>query len=119
MPRGPRRGNTGARRIARKVEKTLGQTHGGYAGQSLIERMETELLEATIRYLELKNQGVPGWDNEGHSIPSARGKVRGLAIGVAVMRNTYTAGAAQVIKGIEREFVRLARTEVEREITTV
>jgi hypothetical protein len=104
------------------VEKTLLATHGGYAGQSLIERMETELLEATIHYLEVKDT-LPNkfgdWEKELKQVGSARGKVRGLAIGVAVMRNTYLAGEAHVIRGIEREFVRLARTEIESGITTV
>lgn len=118
MPRGPRRGATGERRVARKVEKTLANTHGGLMGASLIERLETELLEAMIQYLRLKNEGVPGWDNEGHTIPAARGKVRGLTVAVAVMRNTYTADDRSVIKALEREFVRYARAQMTDQVTS-
>ena len=103
MPRGPRRGGTAERRIARKTQRTLLQTHGGYQGPSIIESLETELLEATIRYLEAKEGPGP--------TASARGVMRGLAIAVAVWRNMYD----QDIKGVEKEFVRLAKVEVTKE----
>jgi len=122
MPRGPRRGKTSERRIARKVERTLENTHGGFAGPSLIEQLETELLEATIRYLEVKEQAQTTHEEE-HTLPewvdverkrasrlgTARGVMRGCAAAVAIVRNSYTASEAQVVKGIERKFVKLAR----------
>lgn len=102
MPRGPRRGNTTARRVQRKVEKTLLATHGGYEGKSIIEVLETELLEACISYLECPKEYR-------HDLAKgARGVIRGLATAVAVWRNMY----AQDIKGVEKEFIRLARAQI-------
>lgn len=125
MPRGPRRGSTSARRVARKVERTLANTHGGYAGPSLIEQLETELLEAMIRYLEEKDSRadsgdeeytLPEWIDvarkEGKKLGGLMGQVRGLSKAVAIVRNCYTADEAQVIKAIEREFARHARTQM-------
>lgn len=118
--RGPRRGSTAARRIARKAERTLQNTHGGYAGPSLIESLETELLEATIKYIQAKSQEYPEDEeytltewvdikaDRAKKLATARGIMRGLATAVAVWRNPYT----QDIKGVEKEFVRLARAEI-------
>lgn len=122
MPRGPRKGTTSARRVQRKVEKTLLATHGGYAGTSLIEQLETELLEAMISYLRIKDERAEG-QNEEHTLPEwvdvarlklgkARGLVGGFVKAVAIMRNAYTADDPQVIKAIEREFIRYARAEL-------
>ena len=120
MPRGPRRGATSARRVQRKVEKTLLATHGGYEGPSLIELLETELLEATIRYLQLKDEPEEKVDElvyhaQKLKLGQARGVMRGCATAVAIVRNPYTADEPQVIKLIEREFVKLARASVKAE----
>lgn len=109
MPRGPRRGTNSARRVQRKVEKTLLATHGGYAGPSLIESLETELLEAVILYLGLKDK-LPGGISD--QMRTARGRVSGLVTAVAIVRNAYTADDPQVIKALEREFIRHARAEM-------
>lgn len=118
MPRGPRRGATSERRIARKVKRTLQATHGGYAGASLIEMLETELLEAMITYLRAKDavaSGIERYEGELEKQllkrATARGVVGGLSQSVALMRNAYTADDPQVIKALEREFVKLARTQ--------
>ena len=125
MPRGPRKGTTSARRVQRKAEKTLLATHGGYGGASLIEQLETELLEAMISYLRIKDERAEDQDEE-HTLPEwvdvarkeglklgkARGLVGGLVKAVAIMRNAYTADDPQVIKAIEREFIRYARAEL-------
>ena len=116
MPRGPRRGGTAERRIARKTQRTLLQTHGGYAGPSLIETFETELLEATIKYIQMKDSPLTGdekvdelaYHARERKAATARGIMRGLATAVAVWRNPYM----QDIKGVEKEFVRLARAEI-------
>lgn len=133
MPRGPRRGATGERRVARKVEKTLANTHGGLMGASLIERLETELLEAVIEHLKVKDAlkaliPGPGYSPEldgpleepNYLLTQrdlTRGRVAGLVIAVAVIRNAYTADDRSVIKALEREFVKRARAEIETGIT--
>lgn len=113
MPRGPRRGASSERRIQRKVEKTLLATHGGYAGASLIETLETELLEAMIAHLQEKEEHEGLCCEEGpRKIARTRGRVSGLVTAVAIMRNVYTADDPQVIKSLEREFIRHARAEM-------
>jgi hypothetical protein len=92
------------RRIERKVAKVEAQTHGGYAGPSIIEILETHLEKACIRYLELSNE-VPGGISD--KMRTQRGVVRGLAEAVALWRNPYT--AREAVKGVEREFMRRAR----------
>jgi hypothetical protein len=103
------------------VQKTLLATHGGYEGPSLIESLETELLEATIRYLEVKDtlpNKFSDWEKELKKVGAARGMMRGCATAVAIVRNVYTSDDSQVIKGIEREFVRLAKQEVNGKLTS-
>jgi hypothetical protein len=108
------------RRIERKVAKVEQQTHGGYAGDSIIEAVEKRLLRACIRYLEVKKQTEGEEDEEYTPIEwikvdvdraskrsTARGVVRGLAEAVAHIRNPYTALGAT--SGVEREFMRRAR----------
>lgn len=124
MPRGPRSNRTtrvqstperSLKRAQRKLDRVEAQTHGGYAGPSLIEILEGKLLGACLNYLAVKDE------HEGQEgsvkIGTARGIVRGMAEGVATMRNPYTTDASvgcadgrQIIKTIEREFMREART---------
>lgn len=124
MPRGPRQGRPvsidsgdpverharSERRLERKISKVMAATHGGYAGPSIIEILESKLLGACVRYLAVK----AGPSDAGLTIDTARGIVRGMAEGVATMRNPYVADRRAVIKSIEKEFMHKARL-VERE----
>lgn len=102
MPRGPRRGNASIgqaptdertqRRHERKLEKVLANSHGGFAGKSIIELLEDELTSACVEYLAAKRKfadmGLSGALGDDQSrIDTARGKIRGLAVSVAMMRH--------------------------------
>lgn len=104
MPRGPRRGNarmgeapTDAktqRRHERKLEKVLANSHGGFAGKSIVEMLEDELTTACIEYRAARESlaGATGFDESGFSdtrdkVATARGRIRGLAISIATMRH--------------------------------
>lgn len=102
------------RRIERKVAKVEAQTHGGYAGPSIIEMLESHLEYACIRYLEVKDEHVgPCCEDAPKLIGIARGTVRGLAEAVSLMRNPYTIQSSdwmrESVKGVEKEFIRRAR----------
>lgn len=138
MPRGPRRGKPVVvdsgdeverhrrtqRRIERKVAKVEANTHGGYAGPSIIEILETKLLGACLQYLAQKrsrDQEAEITDpmllvDAQREVSTARGIVRGMAEGVAVMRNPYVADRRGVIKEIEREFIKKARAQISRTV---
>lgn len=96
----PERHRRTQRRIERKAAKVEAQTHGGYAGDSIIETLESHLEKACVRYLEAKADSPDDTDLE-------RGIIRGLAEAVALWRNPYT--ARESVKGVEKEFMRRAR----------
>lgn len=141
MPRGPREGDEAApqtrrrrrtrtatsvtparaeKRIARKVERVMEQTWGGYEGESIAQILERHLLGACVKYLEVKEKTEGEEDEEYTAIEwieidkdragkrgKARGVVRGLAEAVAIWRNPYT--AKSMVKSTEKEFMRKAR----------
>lgn len=59
----------------RKTQRMIEQTHGGFAGQSILEKITDELDAAVERYLDSKDDAVV--TETGVAI--ARGEVRGLA----------------------------------------
>lgn len=59
----------------RKTQRMIEQTHGGFAGKSLLEKITDELDAAVERYLAAKEDAVI--TETGVAI--ARGEVRGLA----------------------------------------
>lgn len=96
------------RRVERKVAKVEAQTHGGYAGPSIREILEDHLLKACVRYLAIKEEHEGPCCEQGPvKIGQARGIVRGLAEGLAILRNPYI--ARESVKGVEQEFMRRAR----------
>ena len=112
-----------SRRAERKARKVEANTHGGYAGPSIIEILEEHLEKACVRYLTVLEQTQGDEDEEYTAIEwitvakdraskrgTARGVVRGLAEAVALWRNPYT--MKESVKGVEREFMRRARARV-------
>lgn len=104
MVRGPRRAQPAmagvpapaSRRLERKMAKVLAQSHGGFAGKSIIEMLEDELTEVCVQYLVLRESyggnNIDGlttaeWERESKKLGEARGRVRGLAISIAMMRH--------------------------------
>lgn len=102
MVRGPRRTTAplpgraavNTRRLERKMEKVLAQSHGGYAGKSILEILEEELTTACVQYLNIRAEEVSaegldhaGWEDRGKRTGAARGKVRGVAISIAMMKH--------------------------------
>lgn len=89
MVRGPRRGSTKEdNKTARKIAKMAANTHGGYAGMSIIEMLEQELTECCTAYLVLREAKNDGATPElVKQINEARGRIRGVAISVAMMRH--------------------------------
>jgi hypothetical protein len=92
MVRGPRNAN------ARKMERALRHTHAVDHGPSIIELLEAELTEVCVQYRVLRaddyelGDAPPLGDREGsvrrqRTIAEARGRIRGLAISVAMMRH--------------------------------
>lgn len=73
-------------------------SHGGYAGASILEQLIQQLDSATHRYLDAKESTNPliGLKTE----MTARGEMRGLARAIALMQNPYrpVAGIKQVEK---------------------
>lgn len=111
MVRGPRRVGApregqrpaDSRRLQRKMEKALEQSHGGYAGESIIEMLESALTEACTQYRVIRDAIEEASETEEYSLPEwvdverrrglrkgeARGRIRGLAISIAMMRHPY------------------------------
>lgn len=59
----------------RKTQRMIEQTHGGFAGKSILEKITNELDAAVERYLDAKNDAVITET----AVAIARGEVRGLA----------------------------------------
>lgn len=131
MVRGPRRSTppvegraaTNTRRLERKMQKVLAQSHGGFAGKSIIEMLEDELSEACIQYLVLKENyggGTDGfttaeWEAAGKKLGEARGRIRGLAISVAMMRHPMRRHEQvwwQYVKKLEKRHVGKAKEQL-------
>jgi hypothetical protein len=94
-------------RAERKLAKVFSQTHGGYEGPSIIEILEEHLLKTCVRYLSL-SAALPGGISD--KMRTQRGTIRGLAEGVAIVRNPYTTDISSV-SAIEREFMRKAKLQ--------
>jgi hypothetical protein len=107
MVRGPRSGSTaGDRRIAKQ--------HSGFAGSSIIELLEEQLTEACTQYLHLKRDS---YDSQvGPSkLGEARGRVRGIAISVAMMRHPLRRGEGAwwgYIKKLELRHIKIASSSI-------
>lgn len=108
------------RRVQRKLDRVMEQTHGGCEGESIAQILERHLLAACVKYLEVKEKTEGSEEEEYTAIEwikidkdragkrgTARGVVRGLAEAVAIWRNPYT--AKSMVKSTEKEFMRKAR----------
>lgn len=80
----------------RKTQRMLEQTHGGYAGKSIIEKLLEQLDKAMDTYLDFKAD-----PDRLMSEKTARGEVRGLARAIAMMQNPYY--PTRNIKQIEKD----------------
>lgn len=130
MVRGPRRTTPvvagtpapASRRLDRKMAKVLAQSHGGFAGKNIIELLEGELTEVCVQYLVLRESDVDPeglthgeWEARGKQMGEARGRIRGLAIAVAMMRHPLRRHESvwwQYIKKLEKRHVALAKEKV-------
>lgn len=129
MVRGPRRKGTPmagvaaptSRRLERKMAKVLAQSHGGFAGKSIIEMLEDQLTEVCIQWLVLREAagaidgkaGVIYKDRE--KIAEARGRIRGVAIAIAMMRHPLRRGEPvwwQYVKKLEKRHVGKAKEQM-------
>lgn len=95
MVRGPRRGTAEEQR---KMERATRYTHAVDPGPSIIEMLQEELTEACVQYRVLRGDDYEGGDlpvlgdlegtaRRQRTIAEARGRIRGLAISVAMMRH--------------------------------
>lgn len=114
MVRGPRRGNSAS---DRRMAKILRNSHGGYAGASIIEMLEAELTTACADYLELRNQkgADPEHVRNTDKRIEARGKIRGLATAVAMVRYPLRRHELvwwNYIKKLEKRHIKLAREQM-------
>jgi hypothetical protein len=100
------------------MEKVLAQSHGGFAGASILELLEAELTEVCTQYLVLKEAvgatdgiaGVAYKDRE--RIAEARGRIRGVAISIAMMRHPLRRGELvwwNYVKKLEKRHVGKAK----------
>lgn len=76
---------------------------------SLIQKLEEEAVDAAKQYLEAKNT-VGFRSPEADQISVKRGILRGVVIGVAMIRCPYELrdDRAKTLKRMEREFIRKA-----------
>jgi hypothetical protein len=132
MVRGPRRkggptaGSAGpavvTRSMERKMEKVLRNAHGGLAGQSIIEMLEEQLTEVCKQYLVARESWqisyypsdyYPATVLEGErTLREARGRIRGVAISVALMRHPlrrYEQAWWDYVKKLEKRHLKIAR----------
>lgn len=70
---------------------------GKYAGNSLKDHLEDQMKIAVRSYKRKKEAGEP--------TNTARGIIRGLAIGILAYENSYSLGDPDAIKAIEKEFM--------------
>ncbi len=87
MVRGPRRGNA--------------TFHSTTAGPSIIELLEESLTEVCVQYRNLRTE----WGPSDPHVREARGRIRGLAISVAMMRHPlrrYTVPWWNYVKKLEK-----------------
>lgn len=103
MVRGPRRGNA--------------TFHSGTAGPSIIEMLEQALTEAAVQYLTLRDADVDEAPlehrrNRSPRTVEARGRIRGLAISIAMMRHPlrrYETAWWNYVKKLEKKHLVIAR----------
>lgn len=97
MVRGPRIVRSAA---DRKMDKAIANGHSGFAGPSILEKLEEQFGEACVQYQVLKNERRQ-WSDEPRSgefrrltlqCYEAKGRVRGLAIAVATLRHPLRVG---------------------------
>lgn len=96
----------------------LADTHSGLQGGSIREKLESQLLDAVRKYVEMKDIPLAELDLMGPStaiteymqaeklLATQRGKVRGLAMAVTTWRNMYNADRVREAQAIEREFMK-------------
>lgn len=118
MVRGPRRGNpTSDRRIQRKLDKIHANSHGGNAGQSLLELLEDAGLEAARQYVTIRDNLDPDSgesSTDRRRAAEAQGRVKGLAISVAMIRHPlrrYEVVWWNYVTKKSKEWVAVARDE--------
>lgn len=119
MVRGPRRGNSKEdNRMARKLAKMADATHGGYAGMSILEMLEEHLTECCTQYRVLKEALVTEPDeNTPNRVMEARGRIRGLAISIAMMRHPlrrYEEPWWNYVKKLEMRHMQQAKDNLRR-----
>lgn len=83
----------------RKTQQMIDQTHGGFAGKSILEKMIEQLDIATGKYLDAKASTDPLIGLKTEMI--ARGEIRGLARAISLMQNPYY--PTRAIKSVEAE----------------
>lgn len=109
MARGPRRGDRAAQR---KMEKLARYTHSVDPGPSIIEMLEDGLTEACAQYRILQYSDRD--QSPTHKSPrriEARGRVKGLAISLALMRHPlrrYETAWWDYVKKLEQRHLRRA-----------
>lgn len=87
----------------------LDQTHGGYAGRSILEMLIEQLDKAGRRYLESKDDRVVTESG----VAQCRGEIRGLARAIALMQNPYQ--PTRAIKQIEKDSINRVRSQINAE----
>lgn len=99
------------------MAKVMANSHSGFAGMSIIEMLEHELLECCSSYLVLKkadkDDGITGSSKR---VMEARGRIRGVAISIAMMRHPlrrYEEAWWNYVKKLEKRYVSKARERQE------
>lgn len=86
----------------RKTQRMLEQTHGGFAGRSIIEMLSEQATKAADRYLTAKANAETSVD-PAHTAEQSlyRGELRGLARAISLMQNPHY--PTRNVKQLERE----------------
>jgi hypothetical protein len=86
------------------MAKALAESHGGYAGMSIIEMLEERLYKVAEKYVSLPLDGRT----------DVRGEIRGLSVSIAMMRHPlrrYDQAWWGYVKKIEKRAVANARLQ--------
>ncbi|MGD9729844.1 MAG: hypothetical protein AB7V39_26175 [Nitrospiraceae bacterium] len=101
------------------MAKVLANSHSGFAGMSIIEMLEQHLTECCVQYLVIRQAmqeyvpaGDPDLNRDVPNVKEARGRIRGLAISIAMMRHPlrrYEVPWWDYVKKLEKRHVQKAK----------